>query len=92
MQARQTRVEYSVTVPGGKALKSSSRVFFAADMSFPTNQSLRLERPTISSPDRHECLTKNIVAMAQRQIEFRFHITRGRFEFSEFKKLSIEQM
>ena len=27
MQARQTSVEYSVTMPGGKLLKSSSRLF-----------------------------------------------------------------
>ena len=32
VQARQTSVEYSVTVPAGKALRSSSRFFLAADM------------------------------------------------------------
>lgn len=32
MHARQTRVVYSVMKPGGKALKSSSRLFFAGGM------------------------------------------------------------
>ena len=32
VQARQTSVEYSVTVPGGKALRSSSPLFFVVDI------------------------------------------------------------
>ena len=42
----ETSVEYSVTVPGGKALKSSSRVFFAGDIEFHRTKALINSRAT----------------------------------------------